>query len=120
MERVDRTKRNGRRQTVSAAPRCDHACFAEGCHVDEIRWAFPCFGARSALGRAPERNNGLPCVIESSAVGQSRYRGGRKDNCALGHRAALFVEGPGIKTVMQMQCAAAQQPRYDGQRYAGE
>ena len=120
MDRTDGTERNWRRQTASAAPDSDQTCFAEACDIDEVRGAFPCLGTRNAFWSAPECNDGPSCVIESRAFGESSHRDGGKDDGTLGDRTVLCVKGVGIETMVQMQCAAAQQPRYDGQRYAGE
>lgn len=119
MDRTDATERNWRRQTASAAPDSDQTCFAEACDIDEVRGAFPCLGTRNAFWSAPECNDGPSCVIESRAFGESSHRDGGKDD-GTGDCTVLCVKGVGIETMVQMQCAAAQQPRYDGQRYAGE
>jgi len=120
MDRTDGTERNWRRQTASAAPDSDQTCFAEACDIDEVRGAFPCLGTRNAFWSAPECNDSPSCVIESRAFGESSHRDGGKDDGTLGDCTVLCVKGVGIETMVQMQCAAAQQPRYDGQRYAGE
>ena len=120
MDRIDGTQRDWRRQTVSAAPDSDQTCFAEACDVDEVRRAFPRLGTRNAFWSAPECNDSLSCVIESRAFGESSHRDGGENDCTLRDRTVLCVKGEGIETMMQMQCTAAQQPRYDGQRYAGE
>ena len=121
MDRTHGTERDWCRQTVCAAPRSDQACFAEACDVDEVRRALPCLGAGTPLGcrarmqqRSGVRRLKAPHseIAATAAAGRITVPSVTARHCAS--KAAR------IKTMMQMQCAAAQQPRYDGQRDAGE